>query len=38
MDSIDLAVLAARIDEEYDVYIFEGGIIYTVGEVLKKLG
>lgn len=38
MDSIDLAVLAARIDEEYDVYIFEGGIIDTVGEVLKKLG
>ena len=38
MDSIDLAGLAARIDEEYDVYIFEGGIIDTVGEVLKKLG
>ena len=38
MDSIDLAVLTARIDEEYDVDIFEGGIIDTVGEVLKKLG
>lgn len=38
MDSIDLAVLTARIDEEYDVDIFEGGIVDTVGEVLKKLG
>ena len=38
MDSIDLAVLTARIDEEYDIDIFEGGIIDTVGEVLKKLG
>ena len=37
MDSIDLAVLTARIDEEYDVDIFEDGIIDTVGEVLKKL-
>ena len=38
MDSIDLAVLTARIDEEYDVDIFDDGIIDTVGEVLKKLG
>ena len=38
MDSIDLAVLTARIDEEYDVDIFDVGIIDTVGEVLKKLG
>ncbi len=38
MDSIDLAVLTARIDEEYDVDIFEDGIIDTVGEILKKLG
>ena len=38
MDSIDLAVLTARIDEAYDVDIFEDGIIDTVGEVLKKLG
>ena len=38
MDSIDLAVLTARIDEAYDVDIFEDGIIDTVGKVLKKLG
>ncbi len=37
-DSMDLAVLTARIDEEYGVDIFESGIIDTVKEIKQKLG
>ena len=36
-DSMDLALLTAKLDEECGVDIFEDGIIDTVEEVLKKL-
>lgn len=33
-DSIDLATLTAKIEDLYDVDIFENGIIDTVGEII----
>ena len=33
-DSIDLATLTAKIEDLYDVDIFEKGIIDTVGEII----
>lgn len=36
-DSFDLAELTVRIEAEYDIDIFEDGIVNTVGEILKKL-
>ena len=38
LDSLDLAELTVRIDAEYDVDIFEDGIVTSVGEILEKLG
>lgn len=38
LDSLDLAELTVRIDAEYDIDIFEDGIVTTVGEILEKLG
>ncbi len=37
MDSLDLAELTVRIEAEYDIDIFEDGLINTVGEILEKL-
>lgn len=37
MDSIILAELTVRIEDEFDVDIFENGIIHTVGEIQKLL-
>ena len=37
-DSLDLAELTVRIEAEYDIDIFEDGIINTVGEIFNKLG
>ena len=37
LDSLDLAELTVRIEAEYDVDIFEDGVITTVGEILDKL-
>lgn len=37
-DSIDLAVLTAKIDVKYGIDIFEDGIVDTVKEILEKLG
>jgi len=37
LDSLDLAELTVRIEAEYDVDIFEDGLINTVGEILNKL-
>lgn len=37
MDSLDLAELTVRIEVEYEVDIFEDGIVETVGDILKKL-
>lgn len=36
-DSFDLAELTVRIEAEFGVDVFEDGIVYTVGEILKKL-
>lgn len=36
-DSLDLAELTVRIEAEYDIDIFEDGIVNTVGEILKRL-
>jgi acyl carrier protein len=36
-DSFDLAELTVRIEAEFDIDIFEDGIINTVGEILAKL-
>ncbi len=38
MDSLGLAELTARIEAEFDVDIFEDGVVTTVGEIMKKLG
>ncbi len=36
-DSLDLAELTVRIEAEYDIDIFEDGIVNTVSEILAKL-
>lgn len=36
-DSLDLAELTVRIEAEYDIDIFEDGIVNTVGEIQNKL-
>lgn len=37
LDSLDLAELTVRIELEYDIDIFEDGIVNTVGEIYSKL-
>ena len=36
-DSLDLAELTVRIEAEYDVDIFEDGIVTTIGEILTLI-
>jgi acyl carrier protein len=36
-DSLDLAELTVRIEAEYDIDIFEDGIVQTIKEILEKL-
>lgn len=36
-DSLDLAELTVRIEAEFDIDIFEDGIVNTVGEIKEKL-
>lgn len=36
-DSLDLAELTVRIEAEYDIDVFEDGVVNTVGEILEKL-
>lgn len=36
-DSLDLAELTVRIEAEYDIDIFEDGLIYTVEEIFTKI-
>ena len=36
-DSLDLAELTVRIEAEYDVDIFEEGIVNTIGEIIQKI-
>lgn len=37
LDSFDLAELTVKIEDEFDIDIFEDGLILTVGEILNKL-
>lgn len=36
-NSFDLAELTVKIEDEYDIDIFEDGVVSTVGEVFAKL-
>lgn len=36
-NSFDLAELTVRIENEFDIDIFEDGIVVTVGDILNKL-
>lgn len=36
-DSLDLAELTVKIEAEFDVDIFENGLVTTVGEILSQL-
>lgn len=35
--SFDLAELTVKLEDEYDIDIFEDGLINTVGEIFKKI-
>lgn len=37
LDSMDLAILTAKIEDKYNIDVFEDGIVNTVGEILTKL-
>ena len=37
LDSFDLAELTVKIEDEFDIDIFEDGLVLTVGEILNKL-
>lgn len=37
LTSFDLAELTVKIEDEYDIDIFEDGLINTVGEIFAKL-
>lgn len=37
LNSFDLAELTVRIEDEFDIDIFENGLVNTVGEIYKKL-
>jgi len=37
LDSLDLAELTVRVESEFDVDIFEDGVVTTVGEILEKI-
>ena len=36
-DSLDLAELTARIEAEFDVDIFEDGIVFKISDILEKI-
>ena len=36
-DSIELAELTVRIESEFDIDVFEDGIVSTIGEILEKI-
>lgn len=37
LTSFDLAELTVRIEDEFDIDIFEDGLVNTIGEVYKKV-
>lgn len=38
LTSFDLAELTVKIEDEFDIDIFEDGLVNTVGEIYSKLG
>ena len=38
LTSFDLAELTVKIEDEYDIDIFQDGLVNTVGEIFDKLG
>ena len=38
LTSFDLAELTVKIEDEFDIDIFEDGLVSTVGEIFAKLG
>lgn len=36
-DSLDLAELTVRIEKEFDVDVFEGGLVNTIKEIIEKI-
>ena len=37
LDSLDLAELTVRVEVEYNIDIFEDGVVTTVGDILNKI-
>ena len=37
LSSMDMATLTVMLEDEYDIDIFEDGIVLTIGEIVKKL-
>jgi acyl carrier protein len=37
MDSITIAELTVRVEDEYGIDVFEDGMIYTLGDIMKKI-
>lgn len=37
MDSLDLAELTVRIEDEFGIDVFEDGIVDTIGEIMQKI-
>ena len=37
LDSIDMAEMTVRIENDYNIDIFEDGVVNTIGEILDKL-
>lgn len=37
MDSLMLAELTVRVEDEFDIDIFGDGLVQTIGEIMKKL-
>lgn len=38
LTSFDLAELTVKIEDKFDIDIFENGLVNTIGEILEKLG
>jgi acyl carrier protein len=37
MDSITIAELTVRVEDEYGIDVFEDGMIYNLGDIMKKI-
>ncbi len=37
LDSLSLAMLTVQLEEEFNIDVFEDGIVFTVSDILKKL-